>query len=285
VTLQALTPAERDHFIAHGFVHLRGCFRTGPGTLAHRWIDLSWARAEVDRERPETWPTRPVALGRTESVPVREFAPRVAAAIADLLGGPERVKDPHLSWGDNFLINYAVGADEPWVGPGREAPNGQNWHIDGNWFRHFLDSPEQGLLCVVMWTDLVHRGGATFIAPDSIGPVARHLHDHPEGLGPDQFPWRGIIDRASDFRELLGEAGDVALVHPLVMHRGSQNQLRRLRIISNAVASQREPLRFARQDGAYTPVEQAILDGLGVRSLDYAITGQRAWIDPRKKAS
>jgi hypothetical protein len=285
VALRALTSAERDHFIAHGFVHLRGCFPTGPGTLAQRWIDASWARAQVDRDRPESWPGRPVALERTESVPVRQLAPRVMDAIADLLGGPELVRDPHLTWGDNFLINYAVGAGEPWVPPGRDAPAGINWHIDGNWFRHFLDSPEQGLLGVVLWTDLVHRGGATFIAPDSISPVARHLAAHPEGLGPNEFPWREMIGQANDFRELIGEAGDVVLVHPLVMHRGSQNQLRRLRVISNAVSSQREPLRFKRADGAYTPVEQAVLEAMGVNEFDYAITGQRGWIDPRKKAS
>jgi hypothetical protein len=138
---------------------------------------------------------------------------------------------------------------------------------------------------VVLWTDMVHRGGATFIAPDSIAGVARHLHAHPEGLEPNGFSWGNLIAQATDFRELTGEAGDVVLVHPLVMHRGSQNPLRRLRIISNAVASQREPLRFRRDDGAYTPVEQAVLDALGVDGLDYAITGQRAWIDPRKKAS
>jgi hypothetical protein len=283
MALLGLTPAERDHFIAHGFVHLRGCFPAGPGTLARRWVDDSWARSGVDPRDPASWPEAPVVLPRTAAVRVSEFAPRVHAAIADLLGGPELVKDPGLEWGDNFLINYAVGADAPWVPPGPAAPAGQNWHIDGNWFRHFLDSPEQGLLGLVMWTDLVHRGGATFIAPDSVAGVARHLLAHPEGLEPDDFSWGELIGRASDFREVLGEAGDVVLIHPLVMHRGSQNQLRRLRVISNAVSSQREPLRFRRADGAYTPVERVILEALGESALDYAITGTREWLDPRRK--
>jgi hypothetical protein len=285
MALLALTPAERDHFIAYGFAHLRGCFPAGPGSLAQRWVEASWQRAGVDRAQPQTWPTRPVAMPSTASVPLREFAPRVLDAIADLLGGPEQVKDPEPSWNDQFLINYAVGADEPWVPPSAAAPRGINWHIDGNWFRHFLDSPEQGLLCLVMWTDLVHRGGATCIAPDSIAGVARHLLAHPEGLGPNDFGWSELIAGARDFREVTGEAGDVVLIHPLVMHRGSQNQLRRLRVISNAVSSQREPLRFRRADGAYTPVEQAVLDALGVDALDFAITGERGWIDPRKQAS
>ncbi len=282
MTLHGLSQAERDHFIAHGFVHLRGCFPAGEGTLARRWVDASWARAGVDPSDPARWPTSPVGLPAVDSVAVREFAPRAYAAIADLLGGLACVKDPEMRWGDGFLINYAVGADQPWVPPGAASPTGINWHVDGNWFRHFLDSPEQGLLAVVMWTDVVHRGGATFIAPDSVAAVARHLRAHPEGLEPDQFGWGGLIETATDFREVTGAAGDVVLVHPLVMHRGSQNPLRRLRVISNAVSSQREPLRFSRPDGAYTPVEQVILNALGVQALDWAITGERAWIDPRR---
>lgn len=282
MALQGLTSAELDHFLAHGFVHLRGCFDAGPGSLARRWVDASWTRAGVDPADPARWPGKPVVLPRDQTIPVREIAPRVAGAIADLLGGEDMVKAPLRDWGDDFLINYAVGADAPFVPLGPQAPAGQGWHVDGGWFRHFLDSPEQGLLCVVLWTDMVHRGGATCIAPDSVAAIARHLLAHPEGLDPIDMESRAAIATARDFRELTGDAGDVVLVHPLVMHRGSQNPLRRLRVISNGVSSQSEPLRLSRPDGAYTPVERVILSALGVPRIDFAITGQRGWMDPRR---
>jgi hypothetical protein len=50
------------------------------------------------------------------------------------------------------------------------VPSSPDWHKDGDFFRHFLDSPEQGLLTIVLWSDIEERGGGTFIAPDSVAP-------------------------------------------------------------------------------------------------------------------
>jgi hypothetical protein len=36
--------------------------------------------------------------------------------------------------------------------------------VDGTFFRHFLDSPEQGLLVVPIFSDVEHRGGGTLLA-------------------------------------------------------------------------------------------------------------------------
>ena len=59
-------------------------------------------------------------------------------------------------------------------------PAAGGWHKDGSFFRHFLDSREQGLLTIVYWSDVEPQGGGTFIAPDSIKVVARYLAEHPE---------------------------------------------------------------------------------------------------------
>ena len=42
-------------------------------------------------------------------------------------------------------------------------------------FRHFLNSPEQGLLTVPIFSDILPKSGGTFVARDSIAPVARLL--------------------------------------------------------------------------------------------------------------
>ena len=47
---------------------------------------------------------------------------------------------------------------------------------DGWMFRHYLDSPEQGLLMLTYWGDVGPRSGGTFIAP--VRPhlcLTRHL--------------------------------------------------------------------------------------------------------------
>lgn len=45
--------------------------------------------------------------------------------------------------GDSLIIN--TGNDETADIP-QHARDTNNWHIDGDWFDHFLDSGEQGLV-------------------------------------------------------------------------------------------------------------------------------------------
>ena len=89
-------------------------------------------------------------------------------------------------------------------------------------FRHLLDSPEQGLLVVPLFNDILPQSGATHIATDSIGVVSRFLGNHPEGLHPDGVQGSGylipsLIEQCSEFEELTGEAGDVIVMHPFMM--------------------------------------------------------------------
>jgi hypothetical protein len=46
---------------------------------------------------------------------------------------------------------------------------------DGDFFVHFLDSPEQALLVIPLWSDIVPKGGGTVICADGIKPIAKHL--------------------------------------------------------------------------------------------------------------
>jgi len=147
-------------------------------------------------------------------------------------------------------------------------------------FRHYLDSPEQGLLAIVLWSDVVHQGGATVAAADSVGPIARFLADHPEGVLPAEFPYRRLMDGCTDFVEATGEVGDVYLLHPFVVHAKSQNVLRRPRFITNSTLFLRDPMRFDRPDpAAHSPVEQAILRALGVDRYAFHPTGPRARVE------
>ena len=50
-------------------------------------------------------------------LPIREIAPRAWEAICDLLGGEDRIANTQPSWGDGFIINFALGADKEWQPP------------------------------------------------------------------------------------------------------------------------------------------------------------------------
>jgi len=49
------------------------------------------------------------------------------------------------------------------------------WHNDGDFFVHFLDSPEQALLVIPLWSDIESKGGGTAVCGDGIKHVAKHL--------------------------------------------------------------------------------------------------------------
>ncbi len=60
--------------------------------------------------------------------------------------------------------------------------------------------------------------------------------------------------------EINGEPGDVALLHPFMLHARSPNTGRRVRFICNPCISFKEPMRVKPEDGdSVSPVERAII--------------------------
>jgi hypothetical protein len=207
------------------------------------------------------------------------FAPAAWRAAMELVGGVERVVLP-WQWSDAFIANLGVGGDRPWQPP---SPAAGGWHKDGDFFRHFLDSPEQALLSLVLWTDMLPRGGGTFVAADSVPVVARYLADHPEGVLPGDFDYAELIGQCRDFVEMTGKAGDVVLLHPYTLHATSQNVLGVARIITNPPLALREPMNFNRPDpDGFSLVEQAVLRALRVDRLDFAPTAPRERVVPER---
>jgi len=45
----------------------------------------------------------------------------------------------------------------------------------GDFFIHFLDSPEQGLLVIPLFTDILPNGGGTWICSEGVGKLAQWL--------------------------------------------------------------------------------------------------------------
>lgn len=202
-------------------------------------------------------------------------APRAFQAQADAVGG--RVRLPRngvdLAWSDAAIANLGTGTG--WHPP---KPRQPGWHKDGWHFRHFLNSPEQGLLTVPIYSNILPQSGGTFIATDSIGPVARLLAKHPEGLHADSVQGSGyvipnLIEQCSRFEELTGEPGDMVLLHPYVLHRVSENTSDRPRFIANDALVLNDPMQFDRAVGdPYSLVELAVLRALQTNSLGFKTT-------------
>jgi hypothetical protein len=271
-----LSAEQVGSFVEHGYVRIPECFTRAD---AQPWLDEAWVRLGYDRDDPSTWVEQRVHMPSLRHVAVADFAPKVWGAACQLLGGEDRIERPY-TWGNGFIANLGIGADRPWEPPSASSPG---WHKDGDFFRHFLDSPEQGLLTIVLWSDIEERGGGTFIAPDSVAPVARLLERRREGVLPDDFPYDELIAQCSTFVETTGRLGDVVLMHPYMLHASSQNHRGAARLITNPPIALKEPMRFDRDDPAeHSPVERAVLRALGVERLDYRPAGPREDVVPER---
>ncbi len=260
-----LSEEQVAHFLKHGHLVIHDCF---PRAFAEDWTANAFRRLEYDPGDPSTWQQEVVHMPSAQRVPMPEIAPKAWQAACALLGGEERVSP--CAWGDSMIVNLRKGADQPWQPPSASVGG---WHKDGDFFRHFLDSPEQGLLTIVIWSDIEPQGGGTFAAGDSVAPVARLLAAHPEGVLPSGAPgasFGSLINQCQDFVELTGKIGDVVLIHPFLLHASSQNHSGKARFITNPPISLKEPMQFDRADPAdFSPVERAVLLGLDVDCLDF----------------
>ncbi|KAH8703909.1 hypothetical protein BGW36DRAFT_93739 [Talaromyces proteolyticus] len=287
----ALTQAEKDHFMKHGYVRLTNCFSR---EKAAEWTSDVWTRLGYSPTDKETWTSERIHMPSHRYEHVKTFAPKAWAGICELLGGEERIAEWSATWNDALIVN--LGTKE-WEGKWPEPKGLHGWHVDGDFFIHFLDSREQGLLVIPLFNDIVEHAGGTMISPDAIPLLAKYLHDHPEGVSPRMVPrgqkpppdnndgfYSGLIQQCHDFREMTGNAGDVVLMHPLMVHSASINSLRIPRIITNPPVSLKEPFNFDREDPRqYSMVEQKTLQALGVDQLrGWRIVGGREDVVPER---
>lgn len=258
-----------DQLVSDGYVVIEGaldpafCERVVRERLAGEgWDDAS------------TWPVGPVHLPATTTFPLDEVAPAAAEALDHLVGGVDACSFRDVP--DNLIVNFPDPAASPTPAE-RRADDPEGWHKDGDWFRHFLDSPEQGLLGIVLWRDVTRDMGPTCVASDSIGPMAELLAAHPEGFSPAELkaPVQEVLAGCRDIRPLTGSQGTIVFAHPFLLHTASTNTSATPRVISNTTVMLSEPMRFDRSDGAYTDVERSILVALGRDSLDLRITAER----------
>ena len=283
-SLEVLTEDEAKHFVQYGYVVVKGAF---PEVHANEVSHAAWEELasdfSIDKHDPISWqPTadKPHGHGyvRTKGTglhyQLRELAPRAFKAQADVIGGVERLPNcgEDLHWGNAVISNLGIEDDPRWEPPSSRQPH---WHKDGWHFRHFMHSPEQGLLIVPLYSEIRPKSGGTVIARDSIKPVAKLLHRSSDGLHPDSVQGQGylipgLIEQCSDFVELTGQPGDVVLIHPYVLHRVAINPSTRARFIANMALVLKQPMSFVRtKQRQLSLVELAILFAIGESEYDF----------------
>jgi hypothetical protein len=269
-----LTEAQKAHFLTHGYIRLTNCFTN---EQAAEKIKDVWVRLGMSPDDKSTWTKSQINMPSHWTFDATDFAPKARAAICELCGGENRINEQSREWRDSFIVN--LGTPE---GEGKPVPPKElvRWHVDGDFFVHYLDSPEQALLVVPLFTDIEANAGGTMICPEAIPKIAKCLYDHPDGVSPhlttraepnfSVVDFRHVVSRYNElvqdcdnFVEVTGKIGDVYLLHPLMMHSASHNALRNVRIITNPPVSLKEPHCFDRADGKYSMVEQKTIQSVG----------------------
>jgi hypothetical protein len=236
-------PETIDHFREHGWMRVPHAFDSEE---AAAMCDAVWrvlAEVGIHRDRPESWTVeRPAHLQKLKDDPAFNAvgSPRLLAAIGQVLEG--RPFDLPQNWGTCFL---AFPSAEPWSIPA------SGWHIDANYLSPLW--PARGVKTFTLLADVVPRGGGTLMLGGSHrlahrwfagnppppgargGDMRRLLQQHPyigdlhSGGDPDERT-RRFMDRAEEWDgiplqvvETTGSAGDIYLVHPLVLHVAAPN--------------------------------------------------------------
>lgn len=166
----ALTEEQKQHWLEHGFIKLEGCFSR---EAAEKFTSSLWTRLGASPEDKSTWLLDKLNMPGHTAVPAKDFAPKAYYAIAELVGGEDRIADWCKLWKDGWIVNFGrpeYSPDDP-----LDLRKLDGWHSDGDWFRHYLDSPEQAMLIIPLFSDIESKGGATAICTDGIGLVAKEL--------------------------------------------------------------------------------------------------------------
>ncbi|KAF2798254.1 hypothetical protein K505DRAFT_371889 [Melanomma pulvis-pyrius CBS 109.77] len=289
-----LDQAQIDHFLEHGWIKLSNCFSK---EQAAELQSTMWTRLGMDPNDIGTWHTERTNMPWFKAFSISTFSPKAWAAINSLLA-PSTINPEVSTWKDGFIVNLGTPSGHNKLIKPQDL---KGWHVDGDFFVHYLDSPEQALLVIPLWTDIVPGGGGTMICPPAIATVAKHLHDNPEGVSPrmatraqnpgfktelQNLDWTNNLAASfpdDAFVEATGVVGDVYLLHPLMLHSASNNMLRKVRVITNPPVSIKEPFCFERADAGYSVVERKTLKALGRESLPgWRIQGERQMLVPER---
>lgn len=168
----SLDHTQKRHFEQNGYLKLENCFsREAAACLT---ADI-WTRLDMSPTDKSTWSKPRIHMTSRRSFRTADFAPKAWRAICEILGGADRVHPESQCWRDSFIVNLGTPsekAQDKEVHLGRDL---WDWHVDGNYFTHFLDSPEQALLVIPLFTDIRPGGGGTILCPPAIADVAKYL--------------------------------------------------------------------------------------------------------------
>jgi len=244
--MTVLTDAEIEQFMDKGHVLVKAAF---PRELVDPALERVWEALPVDRHDQSTWTSRfhHVPQNFDGGPYAASWTDRVHGAFDDLLGAGRWVGRTAQGW---WPVIFPGFDKPPW------SPPAEGWHVDGQQFHHHLDSADQALLPIFLWSDIGPGDGGTAVAEGSHKVTARILAAHePDGLSALELAQLVAAEPRPSVVEVNGEAGDVVLLHPFMLHTGGPNTGDKVRFITNPCIALHEPMDL---DNPTSAVERSI---------------------------
>jgi ectoine hydroxylase-related dioxygenase (phytanoyl-CoA dioxygenase family) len=233
----------RDHFRIHGWARLESAFSAAEAAAMREAVWHVLSRRGIRRDNPATWrEERPVCLQELKDNPVfwAAWGKRIIAAIDEVMDGGAWVmpKSP----GAHFVA-FPNGAE--WNIPS------SGWHIDANYLSAL--APPAGARLFALFGDVEPHAGGTLMVSGSHRLVHKWFKDHPPPPGSRGAEFRKLLQAHPYIRDLhtpggcnervlrfmekveeadgiplrvvenAGAAGDVILIHPLMLHVAAPN--------------------------------------------------------------
>ncbi len=252
--MQPLSRQDVDDFVERGWTVLRGGFSRDVAAVV---IDALSLKCGVDLRNPNDWTAPSIWLKEVYSGSpwIDAVTSRFASAMDQLVGLNRWEPLTRMGWWPiRFPLVENQSIDDEYVG--------NDWHVDG-YFRHRLSSREQAIVNFFLFSDVEPGSGGTRFAEGSHVRAARVLAEiSPAAIDVDEltehvtdFP--GVFDSVV---ESSGDAGDILLAHPLLLHSSSHNRGRRPRVMANPRIDCFAPKRFEGDD--LSPVEVVLARAL-----------------------
>lgn len=240
-----------QHFWARGWVRIERAFSSTSAALMRDAVWRALADDGIERDRPDTWKVeRPTHLQRLKHDPVFDAvgSARLTEMCNAIFAGI-RYEIPK-DWGAFFL---AFPTNEEWRIPCA------GWHIDAHYGSPLR--PTNGLKTHALFGDVGPRGGGSLMLSGShrlvhkwfkenppladarSADLRRQLRSHPyirdlHTPGDNNERIARFMERVETWDDVdlqvvenTGEAGDIIVVHPLVLHVAAPNNAQQPRFL------------------------------------------------------
>lgn len=257
-------PLPVDEFIRDGFLKVAGGF---PREVAEQCSELLWAQLDSRPDDPRTWTLPVVRLGYQEGGPFERAAntPRLHAAYDALVGVGRWLPRTNLG---TFPIRF----------PSAQNPDDDGWHVDSSYppalpdqsgdpfaWRVNVASRGRALLMLFLLTDVGVDDAPTRLRVGSHRDVAALLAPY----GDDGLTMLEVSQRAAEATAdrpvslATGEAGDVYLCHPFLVHAAQRHRGSRPKIMAQPPLHPQGWIKESLDPVAgLSPVEVAIRAGI-----------------------